>query len=138
MVKVDLPAEALQVLLSAKPSAAIRIGVNGASYSVPLHVLSDLKNRATVTVVIAKMADSARRQLDEVLTRQGHDMLAEPMSFELYSNGDVRIEGEDTYLKRTFLINDAAGSDRSTVVWVDGAGKPRFVPSILKGRQRLL
>ena len=84
------------------------------------------------------MADSARRQLDEVLTRQGHDMLAEPMSFELYSNGDVRIEGEDTYLKRTFLINDAAGSDRSTVVWVDGAGKPRFVPSILKGRQRLL
>ncbi|MCT1398443.1 S-layer homology domain-containing protein [Paenibacillus sp. p3-SID867] len=133
VVKVDLPAEALQVLLSAKPSAAIRIGVNGASYSVPLHVLSDLKNRANVTVVIAKMADSARRQLDEVLTRQGHDMLAEPMSFELYSNGDVRIEGEDTYLKRTFLINDAAGSDRSTVVWVDGAGKPRFVPSIFEG-----
>ncbi|WP_339222007.1 S-layer homology domain-containing protein [Paenibacillus sp. FSL W7-1332] len=133
VVKVDLPAEALQVLLSAKPSAAIRIGVNGASYSVPLYVLSDLKNRATVTVVIAKMADSARRKLDEVLTRQGYDMLAEPMSFELYSNGDVRIEGEDTYLKRTFLINDAAGSDRSTVVWVDDAGQPRFVPSIFEG-----
>lgn len=133
VVKVDLPAEALQVLLSAKPSAAIRIGVNGASYSVPLHVLSDLKNRATVTIVIARMTDSASRELDEELTRQGYDMLAEPMSFELYSNGDVRIQGEDTYLKRTFLINDAAGSDRSTVVWVDDAGKPRFVPSIFEG-----
>lgn len=133
VVKVDLPAEALQVLLAAKPSAAIRIGVNGASYSVPLHVLSDLKNRATVTVVIAKMADSARRQLDEVLTRQGCDMLAEPMSFELYSDGNVKIEAEGTYLERTFSMNGVAEPGHSTVVWVDDAGKPRFVPSIFEG-----
>ncbi|MGG3510298.1 S-layer homology domain-containing protein [Paenibacillus lautus] len=133
VVKVDLPAEALHVLLAAKPNAAIRFGVDGASYRVPLHVLSDLPNRATVTVVIAKMTDSASRELDEELTRQGYDMLAEPTSFELYSDGDVRIEAEGTYLKRTFLMNAAAEPDRSTVVWVDDAGKLRFVPSVFEG-----
>ena len=133
VVKVDFPAEALQVLLAAKPNAAIRIGVNGASYSVPLHVLSDLPNRTTVTVVIARMTDSASRELDEELTRQGYDMLARPTSFELYSDGNVKIEGEGTYLERTFSMNGAAESDHSTVVRVDGAGKPRFVPSIFEG-----
>ncbi|MEC0259696.1 S-layer homology domain-containing protein [Paenibacillus lautus] len=133
VVKVDLPAEALQVLLAAKPNAAIRIGVNGASYIVPLHVLSELPNRATVTVVIARMTDSASRGLDEELTRQGYDMLAEPTSFELYSDGDVRIEAEGTYLERTSSMNGAAEPDRSTVVWVDDAGKPRFVPSVFEG-----
>lgn len=133
VVKVDFPAEALQVLLAAKPNAAIRIGVNGASYSVPLHVLSGLPNRTTVTVVIARMTDSASRELDEELTRQGYDMLARPTSFELYSDGNVKIEGEGTYLERTFSMNGAAESDHSTVVRVDGAGKPRFVPSIFEG-----
>lgn len=132
VVKVDLPAEALQVLLAAKPNAAIRIGVNGASYSVPLHVLSDLPNRATVTVVIARMTDSASRELDEELTRQGYDMLARPTSFELYSDGNVKIEAEGTYLERTFSMNGAAEPDHSTVVWVDDAGKPRFVPSVFE------
>jgi hypothetical protein len=133
VVKVDLPVEALQVLLAAKPNAAIRIGVIGASYRVPLHVLSDLPNRATVTVVIAKITDSASRELDEELTRQGYDMLAEPTSFGLYSDGDVRIEAEGTYLERAFSMNAAAEPDHSTVVWVDDAGKPRFVPSVLEG-----
>lgn len=133
VVKVDLPAEASQVLLAAKPSAAIRIGVNGASYSVPLHVLSDLPNRATVTVVIARMTDFASRELDEELTRQGYDMLARPTSFELYSDGNIKIEAEGTYLERTFSMNGAAEPDHSTVVWVDGAGKPRFVPSVFEG-----
>lgn len=133
VVKVDLPAEALQVLLAAKPSAAIRIGVNGASYSVPLHVLSDLPNRATVTVVIARMTDSASRELDEELSRQGYDMLARPTSFELYSDGNIKIEAEGTYLERTFSMNGAAEPDHSTVVWVDGAGKPRSVPSVFEG-----
>jgi hypothetical protein len=133
VVKVDFPAEALQVLLAGKPNAAIRIGVNRASYSVPLHVLSDLPNRTTVTVVIARMTDSASRELDEELTRQGYDMLARPTSFELYSDGNVKIEMEGTYLERTFSMNGAADPDRSTVVWVDGAGKPRFVPSVFEG-----
>lgn len=133
VVKVDLPAEALQVLLAAKPNAAIRIGVNGASYSVPLHVLSDLPNRATVTVVIARMTDSASRELEEELTRQGYDMLARPTIFELYSDGNVKIEAEGTYLERTFLMDGATEPDHSTVVRVDGAGKPRFVPSVFEG-----
>ncbi|WP_339270792.1 S-layer homology domain-containing protein [Paenibacillus sp. FSL W8-0187] len=133
VVKVDLPVEALQVLLAVKPNAAIRIGVIGASYRVPLHVLSDLPNRATVTVVIAKMTDSASRELDEELTRQGYDMLAEPTSFELYSDGNIRIEAEGTYLERAFSINAAAEPGRSTVVWVDDAGKPSFVPSVFEG-----
>ncbi|MGW8822935.1 S-layer homology domain-containing protein [Paenibacillus lautus] len=133
VVKVDFPAEALQVLLAAKPNAAIRIGVNGASYSVPLHVLSDLPNRATVTVVIARMTDSASRELDEELTRQGYDMLARPTGFELYSDVNVKIEAEGTYLERTFSMNGAAEPDHSTVVRVDEAGKPRFVPSVFEG-----
>ncbi|MEC0206718.1 S-layer homology domain-containing protein [Paenibacillus lautus] len=133
VVKVDLPAEALQVLLAAKPNAVIRIGVNGASYSVPLHVLSDLPNRATVTVAIARMTDSASRELDEELTRQGYDMLARPTSFELYSDGNVKIEAEGSYLERSFSMNGAAEPDHSTVVWVDDAGKPRFVPSVFEG-----
>lgn len=133
VVKVDFPAEALQVLLAANPNAAIRIGVNGASYSVPLHVLSGLPNRTTVTVVIARMADSASRELDEELTRQGYDMLARPTIFELYSDGNVKIEAEGTYLERSFSMNGAAESDHSTVVWVDDAGKPRFVPSVFEG-----
>jgi hypothetical protein len=133
VVKVDFPAEALQVLLAAKPNAAIRIGVNGASYSVPLHVLSGLPNRTTVTVVIARMTDSASRELDEELTRQGYDMLARPTIFELYSDGNVKIEAEGTYLERTFSMNGAAEPDHSTVVWVDDAGKPRFVPSVFEG-----
>lgn len=133
VVKVDFPAEALQVLLAAKPNAAIRIGVNGASYSVPLHVLSDLPNRTTVTVVIARMTDSASRELEEELTSQGYDMLARPTSFELYSDGNVKIEAEGTYLERTFSMKGAAESDHSTVVRVDGAGKPRFVPSVFEG-----
>ncbi|WP_456289339.1 S-layer homology domain-containing protein [Paenibacillus sp. AK002] len=133
VVKVDFPAEALQVLLAANPNAAIRIGVNGASYSVQLHVLSDLPNRTTVTVVIARMTDSASRELDEELTRQGYDMLARPTSFELYSDGNVKIEAEGTYLERTFSLNGAAEPDHSTVVWVDDAGKPRFVPSVFEG-----
>lgn len=133
VVKVDFPAEALQVLLAAKPNAAIRIGVNGASYSVPLHVLSGLPNRTTVTVVIARMTDSASRELDEELTRQGYDMLARPTIFELYSDGNVKIEAEGTYSERTFSMNGAAEPDHSTVVWVDDAGKPRFVPSVFEG-----
>lgn len=133
VVKVDLSAEALQVLLAAKPNAAIRIGVNGASYRVPLHVLSDLPNRATVTVVIARITDSVSRELDEELTRQGYDMLAGPTSFELYSDGNVKIEAEGTYLERTFSMNGVAEPGHSTVVWVDGAGKPRFVPSVFEG-----
>ncbi|MGG4343613.1 S-layer homology domain-containing protein [Paenibacillus lautus] len=133
VVKVDLPAEALQVLLAAKPNAIIRFGVNEASYSVPLHMLSDLPKQATATVVIAKMTDSSSRQLDELLTRQGYNMLATPTSFELYSDGDVRIEAKDTYLERTFLLNAAAEPDRSTVVWVDDAGKLRFIPSVFEG-----
>ncbi|MCM3260619.1 S-layer homology domain-containing protein [Paenibacillus lautus] len=133
VVKVDFPAEALQVLLAANPNAAIRIGVNGASYSFPLHVLSGLPNRTTVTVVIARMTDSASRELDEELTRQGYDMLARPTIFELYSDGNVKIEAEGTYLERTFSMNGAAEPDHSTVVRVDEAGKPRFVPSVFEG-----
>ncbi|MGE7827521.1 S-layer homology domain-containing protein [Paenibacillus sp. NPDC093718] len=133
VVKVDLPAEELQALLVSKPNAAIRIGVNGASYRVPLHVLSDLPNRATVTVVIARMTDSVSRELDEEMTRQGYDMLAGPTSFELYSDGNVKIEAEGTYLERTFSMNGVAEPGHSTVVWVDGAGKPRFVPSVFEG-----
>ncbi|MGG4095921.1 S-layer homology domain-containing protein [Paenibacillus lautus] len=133
VVKVDLPAEALQDLLAAKPNAVIRIGVSKASYSVPLQVLSDLPNRAIVTIVIAKMTDSASRQLDEVLIRQGYEMLAEPTSFYLYSDGDERIEAEGTYMERAFSMNAAAEPDRSTVVWVDDAGKLRFVPSVFEG-----
>ncbi|MBT2765934.1 S-layer homology domain-containing protein [Paenibacillus sp. ISL-20] len=133
VVKVDLPAEALQDLLAAKPNAVIRIGVSKASYSVPLQVLSDLPKRAIVTIVIAKMTDSASRQLDEVLIRQGYEMLAEPTSFYLYSDGDERIEAEGTYMERAFSMNAAAEPDRSTVVWVDDAGKLRFVPSVFEG-----
>ncbi|CAM3921027.1 MULTISPECIES: S-layer homology domain-containing protein [Paenibacillus] len=138
VVKVDLPAEALQDLLAARPNAVIRIRVSGASYSVPLHVLSELPNRATVTIVIAKMAESASRELEEELSRNGYDMLAEPTSFDLYGDGVKRIEAEGTYMERTLSINAEAESDRSTVIRVDDAGKYHFVPSVFEGETAIL
>jgi len=132
VVKVDLPAEALQDLLAARPNAVIRIGVNGASSSVPLHVLSDLPNRANVTIVIAKMAETASRELEEELSRQGYDMLAEPASFDVYGDGGERIEAKGTYMERTFSMNAAAVPDRSTVIRVDDAGKLHYVPSVFE------
>ncbi len=132
VVKVDLPAEALQELLAARPNAAIRIGVNGASYSVPLPVLSDLRNRAAVTIAIAKMTKSANRELEEELARQGYVMLAEPTSFDLYGDGDERLEAEGTYMERTFSMNAVADPNRSTVIRVDDAGKLHYVPSVFE------
>ncbi|OOC58676.1 S-layer homology domain-containing protein [Paenibacillus ihbetae] len=132
VVKVDLPAEALQDLLAARPNAVIRIGVNGASSSVPLHVLSDLPNRANVTIVIAKMAETASRELEEELSRQGYDMLAEPASFDMYGDGGERIEAKGTYMERTFSMNAAAAPDHSTVIRVDDAGKLYYVPSVFE------
>lgn len=132
VVKVDFPAETLQALSKARPNAVIRIGVNGASYSLPLRIWDSIPKDATVTAAIAKITPADKNKLDDTLTRQGYAMLGEPVDFSLYSDGVEWEEAEGVYTERTLSLNTAAKSDRSTVVWVDAAGRLHFVPSVFE------
>ncbi|MFC6334448.1 S-layer homology domain-containing protein [Paenibacillus septentrionalis] len=131
IVKVDFSAEALRVLANDKPHAVIRIAVNGASSSFPLHMLNIEEHDATVTAVIARMAKSDQDELTAALDEKGHTMLAESMSFYLYRDGDM-VEVEDTYMERTVSLAGDVNPDHTTVVQLDHAGKPHFVPSVFE------
>lgn len=132
VVKVDFPAEALSVLYPLQPDAVIRICVNGACSSLPLQMLKDVPTNATVTAAIAKMPHSAREELKAAMALQGFTILAEPVSFNFFSNGKERIRPNGVYTEHILPITAALQPDRSAAVRVDQAWQPHFVPSVFE------
>lgn len=132
IVKVDLPAVSLKALSEAQPDKLVRIGVNGASYSLPLHSLQHVSNSATITAAIATMPDSDIAELEAAMNKQGYKMLVKPMSFYLLSSNKEIIDVQDMYMERTFSLHTELQANRSTVVKVDDDGRLQFVPSLFK------
>lgn len=131
VVKVDLPAAALQAVSKMQPDAILRIGVNGASYSLPLRIWGVAReDTTTVTVAIGKWTEAARDELAAALTRQGFTMLAEPVYFSLYADREEWAELGGAYVERTLSLQAETDRDRSTVVWVDEKGRLYFIPSV--------
>ncbi|GIP19483.1 hypothetical protein J40TS1_51250 [Paenibacillus montaniterrae] len=131
IVKVDLPAVSLKALSEAQPDKLIRIAVNGASYSLPLHSLQHVPNSATITAAIATMPDSAVSELEAALNKQGYTMLVKPMSFYLLSN-NKELDVQDIYMERIFSLDTEIQANRATVVKVEDNGRLQFVLSVFE------
>ncbi|MFB9277097.1 S-layer homology domain-containing protein [Cohnella cellulosilytica] len=133
VVKADLPAAALLALARTRPDAVIRLEANGAEYGLPLRLWNGLsKDAATVTLSISKTTATEKEKLYEALTRQGYAVLAEPMDFSLRVDGTEWAGAGGAYTERTLSLTAEVDPDRSTVVWIDAAGRPHFVPSIFE------
>ncbi|CAG7649828.1 hypothetical protein PAESOLCIP111_05960 [Paenibacillus solanacearum] len=132
IVKVDLPAAALQALADRHPNAVIRISASGASYSLPLHLWLSVPIDAVATVAIARINDTDGDELAASLNQQGYTMLAEPVDFSLYIDGNDMTDTGSVYIMRTIPLDAPVLPDRSTVVWIDGAGRPHFIPSVFR------
>ncbi|MFC4597873.1 S-layer homology domain-containing protein [Cohnella hongkongensis] len=137
VVKVDLPAGALQDISALRSEAFLRIGVNGASYRLPLRLANGVPHDSVVTVAISRLTEDARRALNRTLTGQGYGMLAEPADFTLYRDGEEWDGNEGVYTRRTLALHTEAESDRSTVVWVDSAGRLHFVPAVFRRKEAI-
>ncbi|WP_158289508.1 S-layer homology domain-containing protein [Paenibacillus flagellatus] len=132
IVKVNVPAGALQEGSEAGPDASIRIRVNGASYKLPLRVWDRVPSYATVTVSISRLTEAAGGELNAALHRQGYATLGEPIDFSLYVDGTEMTDLGGIYTERTIALDASADPGRSTVVWVDAAGRLHFVPSVFE------
>ncbi|MEF3302598.1 S-layer homology domain-containing protein [Paenibacillus sp. GYB003] len=132
IVKVDVPARALREGSEAWPDASIRIRVNGASYKLPLRVWDNVPSDATVTVSISRLTEAAGGELNAALKRQGYAMVAKPIDFALYADGKEMTNLGGIYTERTIVLDASAAPGRSTVVWIDSAGRPHFVPSVFE------
>ncbi|GIQ69040.1 hypothetical protein DUZ99_07640 [Xylanibacillus composti] len=129
IVKVEVPAAAMQAVYSRQPDAALHIRVNGASYLLPLQLWKDASEEAAITIAIALASDVGSSELDNTLTELGLRMLATPVAFTIHVDDQELSSFGDIYAERTITLRSPANPDTSTVVWVDADHQLRFVPS---------
>ncbi|THF81724.1 RCC1 domain-containing protein [Cohnella fermenti] len=129
VVEVVLPMSALLSDAVDAQRAVVRIKAAGASYSLPIRVLAGLPKDALLTLTISKLSEADLKLFGQSATRQGAQVLSEPIAFSLSVNGQELTDFNGTYVDRTILLDGAVDADRATAVWMDANGQLHFIPA---------
>ncbi|GIO61457.1 S-layer homology domain-containing protein [Paenibacillus cineris] len=132
VVKLDLPAAAVQVVLGGQPNAMLQLQVNGASDTLPLSLWKDTAGKSVITLSITKASNSTSQEMSTALSQQGIRLIGAPVEFSAAVDGqEVTIPAEYNG-ERTLRLDSAFDPDSSTVVWMDTKLGPQFVPSLFE------
>ncbi|CAM4431710.1 S-layer homology domain-containing protein [Paenibacillus tarimensis] len=132
IVKLDLPAAALQQVRQSRPEAALELKINGAGYLLPLSYWPVLPENSVVTIAIAMSSEAGTSAVKDDLAKLGLELLAEPVDFAIYLDEKELKEPGGAYTVRTIALSDEPDPDMATVVRLDGETSPQSMPSVFR------
>ncbi|MCK8487029.1 S-layer homology domain-containing protein [Paenibacillus sp. MBLB2552] len=132
VVKLDLPAAALRDVQQNRPEAELELKINGASYRLPLRYWPALPENGVVTIAISASSEADASAVKDALAGQGLEMLAAPVEFAIYLNGQEQTEPGGAYTKRTIALSGETDPYTATVIRLSGEGSPRSMPSVFQ------
>lgn len=132
IVELDLPAAALREARQNHPEAALELKINGASYRVPLRYWPALPENGSVTIAIAASSEADASAVKDALAGQGLEMLAAPVEFAIYLDGQEQTEPGGAYTKRTIALSDETDPYTATVIRLSEEEAPRSMPSVFQ------
>ncbi|MCZ8516584.1 Ig-like domain-containing protein [Paenibacillus filicis] len=129
--KVELPVNALLDAAAKKPGAIVQIKVDGASYSLPVHVSKNLPKDQVVTVTITKVSGNSDDALNAAIRKEGAQKLANPVDFNVSVNGKDITDFNGAYVERTLTLPSEVDPGKVTAVWFDGNNRISCIPSVI-------